>query len=90
MDTMNHSLPWTTRPVEPRRALRARRALAATLQRAAAGLAAAAHRLAAERAPPAPSEVAPWLEFHADAGAPEGALYVNGVRVGTLPGIGRL
>lgn len=90
MTTLNHSLPWTTRPAEPRAASRARRALAAALQRAATGLAAAAHRLATERAPPAPSEVAPWLEFHADAGAPEGALYVNGELVGTLPGIGRL
>ena len=87
---MNHSLPWTTRPAAPRRASRARRAFAATLQQAAAGLAAAAQRLAAERAPPTPSEVAPWLEFHAEAGAPEGALYVNGELVGTLHGVARL
>ncbi len=88
---MNHSLPWTTRPTEPRWAARARRTAATALQQAAAGLAAAAQRLAAEHAPaPAPSEVAPWLEFHAEAGAPEGALYVNGALVGTLPGVGRL
>lgn len=32
----------------------------------------------------------PELEFYADAGAPEGALYVNGDLVGTLPGVSRL
>jgi hypothetical protein len=88
---MNHSLPWTTRPEEPRWTRRVRRLAAATLHRAAARLAAAARRLAAERPTPAPpSEVAPWLEFHAGAGAPEGALYVNGEWVGTLPGVSRL
>lgn len=28
--------------------------------------------------------------FHAEAGAPEGALYVDGQRVGVLPGVTRL
>lgn len=32
----------------------------------------------------------PVLEFHADAGAPEGALYVNGRLVGHVIGITRL
>ncbi|MCZ8072683.1 MAG: hypothetical protein O9341_00990 [Paucibacter sp.] len=32
----------------------------------------------------------PELEFYAEAGAPEGALYADGVRVGTLPGVRRL
>ena len=32
----------------------------------------------------------PELEFYAEAGAPEGALYVDGQRVGSLPGITRL
>jgi hypothetical protein len=32
----------------------------------------------------------PVLEFHADAGAPEGALYVDGVLVGHLTGVNRL
>jgi hypothetical protein len=32
----------------------------------------------------------PLLEFHAEAGAPEGALYVDGQLVGTLPGVTRL
>jgi hypothetical protein len=32
----------------------------------------------------------PELEFYAEAGAPEGALFVNGEFVGTLPGVTRL
>lgn len=30
------------------------------------------------------------LEFHAEAGAPEGALYLDGQRIGVLPGVTRL
>ena len=33
---------------------------------------------------------APVLEFYAEAGAPEGALYVDGHLVGHLPGVTRL
>jgi len=33
---------------------------------------------------------APALEYHADAGAPEGALYVDGQLVGHLAGVSRL
>ena len=32
----------------------------------------------------------PELEFYAEAGAPEGALYVDGRLAGTLPGVTRL
>jgi len=32
----------------------------------------------------------PELEFYAEAGAPEGALYVDGQRVGSLHGVTRL
>lgn len=32
----------------------------------------------------------PLFEFYAEAGAPEGALFVDGQRVGTLPGVRRL
>ena len=32
----------------------------------------------------------PVLEFYAEAGAPEGALYVDGCLVGHLPGVNRL
>ena len=46
-----------------------------------------ARRLNADEAAPAQD---PMIEFHAEAGAPEGALYVNGRLVGTLPGVTRL
>ena len=32
----------------------------------------------------------PLLEFHAEAGAPEGALYIDGMLVGHLTGVSRL
>jgi hypothetical protein len=48
-----------------------------------------AGRLVAAPAVAAPS-VLPSLEFHAEAGAPEGALYVDGELVAYLPGVTRL
>jgi hypothetical protein len=64
-----------------------RRATVATLQAASRLLAALAQRLhLAERAPAGE----PVLEFYAQAGAPEGALYVDGQLVATLPGVSRL
>ena len=47
----------------------------------------------AERLAPAtlrPRLADPVLEFYADAGAPEGALYVNGYLVGHVVGVNRL
>jgi len=32
----------------------------------------------------------PELEFYAEAGAPEGALFADGERIGSLPGVTRL
>ena len=73
----------------PFRPLLGRQFAAAVLRAASALLAALAERLAAPM--PAPAEPPPGvLEFHADAGAPEGALYVDGDLVGYLPGIRRL
>lgn len=64
------------------------RALAATLLRAASRmLDALAERLALVEAPAATE---PVIEFHGDAAAPEGALYVNGQFVGQLLGVNRL
>jgi hypothetical protein len=57
------------------------RALGALLDRAA-------HRLAAERRAEA-QWAHPLVEFHAEAGAPEGALYVNGRLVGRIEGVTR-
>lgn len=58
-----------------------------TLQLAGAVLLRLAERLALRRAGP---QRAPELEFYAEAGAPEGALYVDGELWGTLRGVTRL
>lgn len=65
-----------------------RRLAAAALRSASRGLAHLARRLrTGARAEPVR---APVLEFYAEAGAPEGALYVDGKLVGHLPGVTRL
>lgn len=64
-----------------------RRAMARTLRAASHWLHRwARHLLATELAP----AHEPVLEFYAEAGAPEGALYIDGRRVGVLPGVTRL
>ena len=62
---------------------------AAVLASAGAVLGRLAIRLAAPRKLSMPS-ADPRFEFHAEAGAPEGALYVDGQLVGRLPGVRRL
>ncbi len=67
---------------------RVRALFAAALRGASRALDALAARLAlADVEPPAQE---PVLEFHADAAAPEGALYVNGQLVGHVLGVSRL
>lgn len=66
---------------------RARLLAAAVLQLASQALARLAQAL--HRAEPEPAGE-PVLEFYAQAGAPEGALYVDGQLVGLLPGVSRL
>jgi hypothetical protein len=64
------------------------RSFVATLLRGASrALDALAQKLALVDTPPTEE---PHLEFHGDAAAPEGALYVNGVLVGRLLGVNRL
>lgn len=64
-----------------------RRAMARTLRAASHRLHRwARHLVATERAP----VHEPVLEFYAEAGAPEGALYIDGRRVAVLPGVTRL
>ena len=64
-----------------------RRVAAASLQRASRVLA----RLAADLArAPAEPRGDPRFEFHAEFGAPEGALYVDGRLVGWISGVSRL
>lgn len=62
---------------------------AVALRCASLGLARLARRLSLARAPYRPQPV-PELEFYAEAGAPEGALYLNGEYIGSLPGVSRL
>jgi hypothetical protein len=69
-------------------ARRAREAAAALLRALGASLDRLAVRLAMTQARVPDAE--PLYEFYAEAGAPEGALYVDGVRVGTLEGVTRL
>jgi len=69
----------TNRPV--------RVALAVILHAASRGLARLSARLV--EAPAVPTSD-PLIEFHAEAGAPEGALFVDGKLVGWLPGVQRL
>jgi hypothetical protein len=78
-------LRWDPSP--PPSSLTGRRLLAALLQRASAILSRLADSLTRE-VRPVPSE--PRFEFHAEAGAPEGALYVDGRFVGWLSGVSRL
>lgn len=60
------------------------RAASALLERLAERLSNVSTRAAAARSLPS------HVEFHAEAGAPEGALYADGVLIGVLPGITRL
>lgn len=78
-------LSWSDAPPQDRRG----RETAAALLRA---LGAALERLALRlmRVEAAPERTELQLEFHAEAGAPEGALYVNGQLVGHLTGVTRL
>jgi hypothetical protein len=85
---MSKSLQWAlapspSHPLAPwrRRALRALRCAGVSLARYA-------RRWNSTRMQAEAAEL--LLEFHAEAGAPEGALFVDGRRVGTLPGITRL
>lgn len=79
-------LPWSDAPPQARPV---REFVAALLRALGAVLDGLALRLVqVEPAPATPSET--LYEFHAEAGAPEGALYVNGHLVGHLDGVTRL
>lgn len=68
--------------------VRARIAAAWALRAASLALDSLASRLAV--APAAVPSVEPTIEFHAESGAPEGALYVDGKLIGWLEGVKRL
>ena len=84
---MSRSLQGLYRPLAAPRASPWRQATATALRQASRLLARLARRLAR---PGAQARRAPELEFYADAGAPEGALYLDGELVGTLSGVTRL
>lgn len=65
-----------------------RRAAATTLRQASRWLSRLARKLALQH--PAAAVRAPELEFYAESGAPEGALFLDGELVGYLPGVKRL
>ena len=67
-----------------------RHAAAAALHFASRLLWHLARQVATTPAQPRAGASAPVVEFHAEAGAPEGALYVDGQLVALLPGISRL
>lgn len=48
------------------------------------------HTPAAAKPAPAAPRAEPLLEYYAEAGAPEGALYVDGELAGWIPGVSRL
>ena len=87
---MTVSLVTQAVPLYATRRPSVRRLLAGALRSASVMLARLARSLAAaERARKrTPAELV--LEFYAEAGAPEGALYVDGHLVGYLPGVKRL
>jgi hypothetical protein len=66
-----------------------RRAAAAVLRGASRVLARLAQRVAEPPIPALPL-LPETLEFYAEAGAPEGALYLDGHLIGHLPGVRRL
>ncbi len=66
-----------------------RRALATALRFASLMLARLARRVRRAQARRT-HRLVPELEFYAEAGAPEGALYIDGELVGILPGVSRL
>ncbi len=81
-------LRWS--PVAPQhpQSEAARRLVAMGLRRLSAVLARLSRRLARPVVRSAPTD--PQLEFYAEAGAPEGALYLDGKLVGWVAGVTRL
>jgi hypothetical protein len=83
------SLSWSPVVARPPWSHPARQFAAAALRSVSAVLAHLAGRLSVPA--PAPVERLPVvLEFYADAGAPEGALFMDGELVGWVPGVRRL
>ena len=87
---MIKSLPWSYHPPEHDLAHRLRHAAAAALRIVSRALTRLARRLADAEAAKSLQTSVGHLEFYAEAGAPEGAVYANGLLVGYLTGVKRL
>ena len=85
---MIKSLTWRPPAAPWQLGRRPRLVVAAVLRAASAVLARLARQIA--RRPARPDPLAATLEFYAEAGAPEGALYVDGKLVGYVEGVTRL
>lgn len=85
---MTKAPAWTLEPQTRPWGDRLRRLTARAMRRMGASLA----RLARQwgRGSEDTPQQQPVFEFHAEAGAPEGALFVDGQRVGVLEGVQRL
>lgn len=86
---MYRELHYLPLPGRAREAERGRALAAALLRRASQMFARMALSVAGAASAPMPARE-PVLEFYAEAGAPEGALYVDGELVGMLAGVSRL
>lgn len=87
MSSLKYRSPGVLAPQHPLTEA-ARRLAAAGLRSVSVMLARLSRRLAQPGA--RVRHTAPCLEFYAEAGAPEGALYLNGKLVGWVPGVRRL
>lgn len=86
---MSKSIRVFQGPLAPMRGHPVRAVAAIVLRWSSLCLARLSRRLRGASLRHGPRQV-PELEFYAEAGAPEGALYVDGAYVGKLPGITRL
>lgn len=85
---MIKSLPWSYHPAEHALEHRLRHAVAAALRGTSLMLSRLARRIAASKK--ARHAEIGHLEFYAEAGAPEGAIYADGLLVGYVKGVTRL
>ena len=87
---MIKSLPWNHPPAEYAFERSLRLGAASALRGVSAMLTRLARRIASAEVRSQRKAVADHLEFYAEAGAPEGALYADGVLIGYLSGVKRL
>ena len=87
MSSLKYPRPGLVEPPRPAHEA-ARRLVALGLRSASAALARLSRRIA--RPAGRVSQSVPQLEFYAESGAPEGALYLDGKLVGWVPGVRRL